>query len=284
MNLENILKDCVKRIACGQERFLLLYKKDDRNIVPLPQEHVHNYLEFCMVLEGQARIFHYGEIFTAIQGTTLFFPAGSSHCEFPSHNSQHYKLLWAILSPTHFRLLISKYTGGDNYTIDKGIDLFHSTPLLQGLNSELQSACQIKDQTMRNCLFQAILVLLFTQGIHRLQSQTTDSKQWSIRVAMNIEKYIETNIMKPLVLKEIADNVHLSPCYLSSFYTKLRGHTLFDYLNRRRIYRACEILTNPKLNISEVAYQAGFDDPLYFSKVFKKIKGCTPTAYRKSLS
>lgn len=283
MNLKDILKDCVKRISHGREEFILLSQKNTRNVAPSPQEHRHNYLEFCLVLEGQARIFHYGKPLAAVRGATLFFPAGSPHCETPRRNSQHYKLLWGVLTPAHFRLFISKYTGGNSYTVGEGVDLFHTSPLLQGLNSELQSACQIKDRSMRDCLFQGILILLFTQGIHVLQSRSADNKQWAIRIAVEAEQYIEVNITKPLTLKEIAAGVHLSPCYLSSLYTKLRGYTLFDYLNRRRIYLACKLLTNPKLYISEVAYQIGFDDPLYFSKVFKKIKGCTPTAYRKSL-
>jgi len=283
MNLRGVLKDCVKRISHGREEFILLSQKDSQNIASFPQEHKHNYLEFCMVLEGQVHILHCGKPLPATPGMTLFFPAGSSHGEAPCQNSQHYKLLWGILNPTHFSLFISKYTGGNSYTIGEGVDLYHSNPLLQGLNSELQSACQIKDQTMRNSLFQAILILIFTQGIHELQSHLSDNNQWGIRIAMEAEQYIETNITKPLTLKEIATSVHLSSCYLSSLYTKLRGYTLFDYLNRRRIYLACKLLTNPKLRISEVAHQVGFDDPLYFSKVFKKIKGCAPTEYRKSL-
>lgn len=261
----------------------MLPQKDTQNAVLFPQEHEHNHFEFCMVLEGQVHIFHYGKPLLASQSMTLLFPPGSSHCETPCRAGQNYKLLWGALNPIYVRLFISKYTGGKSCVVTEGVDLPHSTPLIQGLNSELYSVCQLENQALRGHLFQAILILIFAQGIHVLQNQSGDEKKWSNRIAVEAEKYIEANITKPLTLKEIADSIHLSPCYLSGLYARLREHTLFDYLNCRRIYRACELLTNPKLNISEIASQVGFDDALYFSKVFKKIKGRTPTVYRKSL-
>lgn len=82
-----------------------------------PQEHQHNYIEFCMGLEGQAPIFYYGKDIPVVTGTILFFPAKSSHCETPYQSDLYYKVLWGVLNPTYFRLFIPQYTGGDNYTI-----------------------------------------------------------------------------------------------------------------------------------------------------------------------
>ena len=63
---------------------------------------------------------------------------------------------------------------------------------------------------------------------------------------------------------------------------ELTGMSPIDYLTTVRINRACFLLRNSSNNINEIAYSVGYSDPKYFSRVFKRTMGVTPTQYKNS--
>ena len=99
-----------------------------------------------------------------------------------------------------------------------------------------------------------------------------------------ITKYIEQNYTDPtLSIKKLADIYFYSEKYLSALFKKNTGTKFTDYINTRRIKRAVILMEEKRHSISQVAASCGFSDPLYFSKVFKKIMGITPSEYSKRL-
>lgn len=80
----------------------------------------------------------------------------------------------------------------------------------------------------------------------------------------------------------LAAAVGVSPDYLSRMFRKTTGLTLERYLMTRRIAAAERMLLEPLASVSEVAENLGFSDPAYFARVFRKIAGCTPSAYRNN--
>lgn len=101
----------------------------------------------------------------------------------------------------------------------------------------------------------------------------------------NIQKaiqYIKENYDKALDLHTVADNIYLTPCYVSMLFKKKLGINFVSYLQDIRLKKACDLLTNTKLKCYEIAYMVGFKDEKYFMQVFKKSFGVTPTQYRNS--
>lgn len=93
-------------------------------------------------------------------------------------------------------------------------------------------------------------------------------------------KYIEQNYWKPtLTVTEIVKAVNLERSYLFRLFKAATGKSVLEYITSCRIERACELLKTSGLPIQSVAYSVGYNDPLYFSKVFKKATSHTPTAY-----
>jgi two-component system response regulator YesN len=82
-------------------------------------------------------------------------------------------------------------------------------------------------------------------------------------------------------LGDIAKAVYLSPTYLSSLITNETGKSFTDILNDVRIQNAIELMKDPKRKLSEIAISVGFNDPQYFSTIFKKHTGLTPRLYRE---
>lgn len=108
-------------------------------------------------------------------------------------------------------------------------------------------------------------------------------KGFSSSVRKAIE-FIRINLNQPIGLDYISLALHLNPSELSRQFKKETGETMIKYINKRRINESLFLLENDELSITDVSFMVGYNDVNYFTKVFKKIKGMTPSEYRKNSS
>ena len=94
-----------------------------------------------------------------------------------------------------------------------------------------------------------------------------------------ILSYIEENYQNKITLNDIAGHIHLCESECTRLFKRHMNTTLFALLQEDRIERSLEFLQDDQ-PVSAVADKAGFSDPNYYSKVFAKIKGCSPREYR----
>jgi len=94
--------------------------------------------------------------------------------------------------------------------------------------------------------------------------------------------FMQQSLSKPLTLNSIAQHVNLSVSFFSSKFKQETGYSPIEYFSYLRVQRACQLLHFTELRISEVASQIGMDDPLYFSRLFKKQMGLSPLQYRRT--
>lgn len=101
---------------------------------------------------------------------------------------------------------------------------------------------------------------------------------------LTIRAYVERNYMhSDLNLKKCSEELYLSSSYISATIRKEAGKSFVDYLNEYRIQQATKLLGRPGARIADVSEEVGFTHPTYFSTVFRKVMGVTPTQYRASL-
>ena len=84
-------------------------------------------------------------------------------------------------------------------------------------------------------------------------------------------------------LGAVAKAANTSTFYFCKMFKKAVGINFTDYLSRVRIEKAKNLLLNPNLRISEIAFEVGFQSLTHFNRVFKKIVGQSPTEYREKL-
>jgi len=80
----------------------------------------------------------------------------------------------------------------------------------------------------------------------------------------------------------VARLFHYNEKYLGRLFKKETGQTFKEYINKKRIQIAQNMLLNTNYTVTEIAVQTGYNNVTYFNRIFKKIKGVTPTAYRKA--
>ncbi|MCM0649625.1 response regulator [Clostridium swellfunianum] len=101
-----------------------------------------------------------------------------------------------------------------------------------------------------------------------------------IAVFKRVEQYIAENIKEELDLEKTAAKFNLSSYYFSRSFKEVLGFNFSDYINMLRIRKAKELLKGDSLSIKEICYSVGYSDPNYFSKVFKKYEGVTPSEFK----
>jgi two-component system response regulator YesN len=96
--------------------------------------------------------------------------------------------------------------------------------------------------------------------------------------------YIDGHFDNPdISLNSMAAYVNLSPSHFSVVFSRETGETFIGYFTRKRIEKAKELLRSTSLRTSEISDRIGYENPHYFSTVFKKITGYSPTEYRNQV-
>jgi len=94
--------------------------------------------------------------------------------------------------------------------------------------------------------------------------------------------FLHQNYAQPINRKDVALAVGVNPNYLSQIFRQEVSISPLDYLNRLRIQKAKELLSQSQDTITKIATQVGFNDSAYFSRVFHKLTGQSPQEFRQS--
>jgi two-component system response regulator YesN len=111
------------------------------------------------------------------------------------------------------------------------------------------------------------------------ESFSVHKKEHRHHIVDNVKKYIELNITQKLSLNEVAAIYGISPNYLSALFKKYNSCGYSEYITEQKIAKAKRMLTEDNLKVYEVADALGFESAFYFSKVFKKVTGMSPSEY-----
>jgi len=114
----------------------------------------------------------------------------------------------------------------------------------------------------------------FTEVALRNRDRAEPVEIWKAR------NFIHEHSDEDLSLAKVATSVHISPNYLSERFKEVTGVNFVDYIARHRIEKARKLLQDLNLRISEIAFAVGFQSLSQFNRVFRKLAGKSPTAYR----
>ncbi|MEI6351173.1 MAG: helix-turn-helix domain-containing protein [Verrucomicrobiota bacterium] len=160
----------------------------------------------------------------------------------------------------------------------------------------IEWGCAVDLTQMEEAYFQSrVLTQQQYQAMVRLleifaQHLSTVSNQIAVQEAnseppiiFRAKEFIEQHKSDPISLSEVARALNVSTFYFCKLFKKATGLNFTEYLSRVRIEKAKNLLLNPNLRVSEIAYEVGFQSLTHFNRVFLRIVGRSPTAYRDSL-
>ena len=117
----------------------------------------------------------------------------------------------------------------------------------------------------------------------RLETLSEKDQTRRERIAREAKHFIESHYAEPLTLEIVSEAVFLSSSYFSALFKEYAGIGFAEYLAKVRMEKAKEFLERLDLNVTEISWKVGYEDPNYFSQVFRKITGLRPSEYRKKV-
>jgi len=128
------------------------------------------------------------------------------------------------------------------------------------------------------------LLTIFAQHLAILSNQVfIQQENAEPPVIKRAREYIHEHQAEELSLNQVARAVNMSTCYFCKMFKKVAGINFTDYVARVRIEKSKNLLLNPNLRVSEIAFEVGFQSLTHFNRVFKKLLGQSPTDYRAQL-
>ena len=129
------------------------------------------------------------------------------------------------------------------------------------------------------------LLTIFAQHLSMISNQViVHQENTETPMITRARQYIEQNQAEELSLTMVAKAVNTSTYYFCKLFKKATGLNFTDYVSRVRIEKAKNLLLNPNLRISEIAYEVGFQSLTHFNRVFRRIIGQSPSVYRLQLN
>lgn len=139
------------------------------------------------------------------------------------------------------------------------------------------------DRQLAGARLLQILMLIYRECAteHYPEDKLADTEHCRHRIVDAAKKYLERNFQHPLRLEDVASELEISTFYLSRIFSSESDFSLVQYLTDVRINEAKKLLRENRHIISDIATMTGFESAAYFSRVFKKIVGCSPSSYGK---
>lgn len=128
------------------------------------------------------------------------------------------------------------------------------------------------------------LLAIFAQHLAMVSNQVFIQREnCEPPVIAKARAYIQEHQTEELSLSQVAKAVNMSSYYFCKMFKRVTGINFTDYVARVRIEKSKNLLLNPNLRVSEIAFEVGFQSLTHFNRVFKKILGQSPTDYRAQL-
>ena len=234
----------------------------------------HAVFVYCSRGQGWCEI--RGHRFGVNAGELFVIPAGAVYAYGPSVACP-WTIFWAQARGENVKCFLAEFgNAAEGGTFRVGND-----PQLLALFQETLATLEASQSTAALlCASQALAHLLgFLVWSHSRVTQP------ELDVEDKIERtvaYMNQHLNKPLRVATLAALAGMSPSHFTALFKRQTGCPPIDYFIRLRMRRACRLLEETALSVKEVAAALGYDDPFYFSRLFKAVNHAAPTDYRAS--
>ncbi len=247
--------------------------------------HFHSAVEVLIPIEGELFSVIDEREYCVKKGEALIIPAGCVHSLRMEAGSIRDLILFEMNN-----VFTLKEFGAFRQMMSRPIYLDMEHPVRESVLEKLAFLveCYRSGNMLRNMHCYALLMEVYALlGEHYLATSATQAefnavnRQFSGEDAFNRAlDHVNENYMDDITLDALAAYAGFSRYTLSRMFRQHTGQTFTQYLNKRRVTMAEELLASTKMPVTQVALQCGFNSIATFNRVFRDVRGCTPTQYR----
>lgn len=250
-----------------------------------PPAHRHPHLELCIALAGRCPFLLGERRYMLRRGSVVVLSPEAFHCELAAERCGPYRLLWISCHPTVAHLFVQDHLGGRVFRREAPrvalSNFAEAYRILHEADYELWAGRPGAFRRVQGLLLG--LCGFFERALDEREKKTRAPARDEAVQRRRVERaaeYVRDHFSEAVDLQEAAVHVGVSAAYLSALFTRTLGRSFTDFLAACRLEEAERLLAQPDLSVKEVALRVGIRNPLYFSRLFRKHTGTSPTQYR----
>lgn len=236
--------------------------------------HWHEYLEIIYLVRGSITLKADKKTFDVSGGDIVIFNPFEVHESIVLSEENEY---FVFVIPPDF---IQSWQNGKNYKFRN---------VISGNNECKKAIIKAAEASERQCREQQLLLnaeifrflYLAASEYAEISENETEFPSKKKHIVEDVKNRIEYCYSEPINIELLANAFFISVSHLQHLFKSQTGMTIVDYVNKTRIENSCELLKNTDLHISAISEKVGIFDYNYFSRMFKKYNGMTPTQYRQ---
>lgn len=251
----------------------------------------HNFWELAYVDKGKLTVETENETFTLNQGECVFHKPNEFHCHKANGvNAPNYFVICFVCNSPYMNVFRNKH-----FNLPERLRRFISNIITEAqqvfdlpLNDPEKQILQVLPeellggQQMIRTYLEQFLVLLLRREYGDASRLLNDSKEES-NFASQIKRNLDMYIYQDFSVEKFCNHMKYSKAYLSKVFLNEYGQTIHDYVTYTKIKEAKTLIREKVYNFTQISDMLCFSNSLYFSRVFKKITGMSPSEYKKSI-
>ncbi|MCR2803895.1 helix-turn-helix transcriptional regulator [Paenibacillus soyae] len=284
----------IEHVEPGNRSFFLAFRDEWSGAEQHFQKfHAHQGLELLFIHEGEGVVEVDGDSYELETGTLFCFQPYQLHkLDIPGRMGGRYVRTNLTFDPRFLEPYLAPFPKLEAFlrylhkgTLSSPKFSFEESRLSALIEGHARSVAEPgEEREEARVLFLITLLRHLQLSVIPRSDQTPEG--WSNKNAAHIEAimdWVELHYKRPFSLELLAEELHLSPTYVSHLFKQYTGVSLTDYVTGRRIREACALLGNSDKPVGQIASEIGGFGAPYFCKLFKKHKGMTPLDYRSAL-
>ncbi len=270
-NFEEGMENLTRKLIISKSGF---YRMIRMNVLKTERPYGWNDFQLLYITFGKAYYYINGEKLVANEGDMIIYRPGEEQ-KYEYFGSDKTEVFWVHFTGSEARNLVNRY-------IPEGKNLFFvgHKPELEGVFRQIIAELHLCRANYEELLPLYLMQILISVDRYLKEDDIADEKMFS-----EIERaaiYFNENYNLPISVSGFAETLHMSPCWFIRKFKELFGVTPLKYILEQRMLNAENLLKTTKYNVTEVSEAVGYDNPLYFSRLFTKYVGVSPTEYKKN--
>lgn len=241
-------------------------------------------LIYCVDGNGFYRL--KGKTYNVRQNQYFILPAGHPH-EYGASEGGHWTIYWVHFKGEHSAVYATGADRPQDVRVSINSNIHNRNNIFEEILTTLTVGDGIEDLRYASSLLHYYLASLRYLQQYRRTSHNdhthTEEEDNGKRVAEAAIHFMTENLERRITLNDILHYVGYSPTRFSTLFKQHTGCSPLAYFNRMKIEHACRMMRETNLHINQICYKLGIEDALYFSRMFSKAMGVSPSQYRKQL-
>ena len=231
---------------------------------------------FFIVLDGRGILEYGGKRISLSPGDCVFIDCMEPYSHITANDL--WKLQWVHFNGESMPEIYEKYQERGGQPVFRPQNAASYTDILDSIFSISSSEDYLRDMKINEQLSSLLTKIMEMSWIPEAQMKRGSGREYSLQ---DIKMYLDENWQKKIALDKLAEMFFINKYYLARLFKNQYGSSILNYVMDQRITQAKKMLRFTDKQIEVVGRDCGFDDANYFTRMFKKVEGSSPSEYRK---